>query len=154
MRECMIHDRVVARVLSTLFPICSNETNGALMQIHMLLFADSILHNQNWEMDDAGFHQPIMFKLSLFMFFWFRSGRWQGRAGHPWTTRLWGSGQEEVGGKANRLHPAGKPTFRVSIVTSSTRSSINDYVLLWVPKAAAFWDFHLSMPHCHSTCSK
>ena len=47
MRECMIHDRVVARALSTLFPICSNETNGALMQIHMLLFADSILQNQN-----------------------------------------------------------------------------------------------------------
>ena len=31
----MVHDSA-ARVLSSLFPICSNEYNGPLMQIHML----------------------------------------------------------------------------------------------------------------------
>ena len=34
-RASMIHDSP-ARVLSSLFPICSNEYNGPLMQIHML----------------------------------------------------------------------------------------------------------------------
>lgn len=34
-RCCVVHDSA-ARVLSSLFPICSNEYNGPLMQIHML----------------------------------------------------------------------------------------------------------------------
>ena len=94
---CVVHDSA-ARVLSSLFPICSNEYNGPLMQIHMLA------HNMTFSKTLSGL--VIIYESNVL--FWCRPGRWQRRSSHPWSTGLWGTRKEKVAGAAHRLHSTGQ----------------------------------------------